>query len=224
MILVPFVVYVGLFNSVSSLINNILFPYGFSETDAGIAGALLIVVGLVAAAIMSPIIDRTKSYLLSIKICVPIIGAAYLAFIWAPPTKQDAAVYTILSVLGAASFSLMPVVLEFVCEITHPVSPEVTSTICWAGGQILGGVLIIISNALMDGPNGGTGGSAPFNYQRALWMQAVIALAVVPLPLALGLFGRSKKIALLRHEADAEASLASVNSAQSGTGTGPALV
>ncbi|KAK6610723.1 Major facilitator superfamily domain-containing protein 7 [Botrytis cinerea] len=151
MMMFPFWFYVGLFNSISSLINQMLSPYSFSETDAGIAGALLIVVGLVAAAITSPLIDRTKTYLLAIKIQIPILGICYLAFTWAPQTRSLAAIYAILSILGAASFSLVPVALEYLIEITHPVSPEVTSTICWSGGQLLGGIFIIASDKLRAG-------------------------------------------------------------------------
>lgn len=202
MMFIPFTIYVGLFNSISTLINQILEPYGFSETDSGIAGALLIVVGLVVAAITSPIIDRVKKYLLAIKLQTPIIALCYLTFIWAPPTGTDAAPYIILSVLGAASFSLVPVALEFLIEITHPVSPEVTSTICWSGGQILGAIFILVSDPLTDGPNGGSGGPVPYNMQRVLWFQAIVAMIVVPLPLLLGCFGRQKKVRMRRVEAD----------------------
>lgn len=210
MIMIPFVVYVGLFNSISSLINQMLAPYGFSETDAGIAGALLIVVGLVTSAITSPIIDKTKAQLLAIKICVPIIAICYLAFTWAPGTRTLGAIDAILAILGAASFSLVPVVLEYLIEITHPVSPEVTSTICWTGGQLTGGCFILISDALRD--PGISDGSAdngtkrpPGNLYRALIFQTVIAMVVFPLPMALGLFGRHKEVRLRRVEADKEA-------------------
>jgi MFS family permease len=210
MIMIPFTVYVGLFNSISTLINGMLAPYGFDETQAGIGGALLIVVGLVAAAVASPIIDRTKAQLLTIKICVPLIALCYLAFTFAPATRTLAAIYVILSVLGAASFSLMPVTLEYIIEITHPVSPEVTSTICWVGGQLLGGLFIVISDALRDGGiNDGTADDGtkrpPGNYYRALIFQAVLAMVAFPLPMALGLFGRDKEIQLRRVEADKEA-------------------
>lgn len=187
-----------------------LAPYGFSETDAGIAGAILIVVGLVTSAITSPIIDKTKAQLLAIKVCVPIIAICYLAFTWAPGTRSLGAVYAILAILGAASFSLVPVVLEYLIEITHPVSPEVTSTICWAGGQLTGGCFILISDALRD--PGKTDGSAddgskrpPGNLYRALIFQTVIAMVAFPLPLALGLFGRHKEVRLRRVEADRDA-------------------
>lgn len=209
MIMVPFTVYVGLFNSISSLINQMLEPYSFSETEAGIAGALLIVVGLVTSAVTSPIIDKTKSYLIAIKVQVPVIALCYLSFTWAPGTRNLAAVYVILSILGAASFSLVPVVLEYLIEITHPVSPEVTSTICWTGGQLLGGIFILVSDALRDsGLNNGSQddkSSKPAgNMYRALIFQAVLAMVVVPLPLMLGLFGRGHGVRMRRVEADKE--------------------
>ena len=210
MIMIPFTIYVALFNSISSLINQILAPYSFSETDAGIAGALLIVVGLVTAAITSPIIDKTKSYLIAIKVNVPIIAICYLAFTWAPGTRSIGAVYAILSILGAASFSLVPVVLEYLIEITHPVSPEVTSTICWTGGQLIGGIFIVVSDALRDG--GVSDGTAdngtkrpPGNMYRALIFQTVMALVVVPLPLALGCCGRKHGVKMRRVDADKDA-------------------
>ncbi|KAN0106467.1 MFS general substrate transporter [Hyaloscypha variabilis] len=210
MIMIPFTVYVGLFNSVSSLINQILQPYSFSENEAGIAGALLIVVGLVTSAVTSPIIDKTKTFLFAIKLQVPIIAIAYLAFTWAPQTRTIAAPYAILSILGAASFSLVPVVLEYLIELTHPVSPEVTSTICWSGGQLLGGAFILISDALRaPGIDDGTADNhttrPPGNMWKALIFQTVIAMVVVPLPLALGCCGRDRKVRMRRVEADKEA-------------------
>ncbi|KAI1356187.1 major facilitator superfamily domain-containing protein [Xylaria sp. FL0043] len=198
LILIPFAIYVGFFNSLSSLLNQILLPYGFSSDEAGIAGAVLIVVGLVSSAITSPILDRTKAFILSVKVAVPIIGLSYLAFIFTPPTRQLAAPYVVLAILGAASFSLVPVALELLCELSHPVSPEITSTIGWGGGQLLGGIFIVISDALKAGPDG----NPPANLDRALIFTAVLALAAVPLPLSLGLFGRKDKLALRRLRSD----------------------
>jgi cyanate permease len=64
--MIMFSIYVGLFNAFSSLLNQIMMPRGYSENDAGITGALLIVTGLVSTAIVSPIIDRTHSYFLAV--------------------------------------------------------------------------------------------------------------------------------------------------------------
>ncbi|KAI0849776.1 MFS general substrate transporter [Daldinia vernicosa] len=193
-VLIPYSIYVGFFNSISTLLNQIMMPYGFSSDDAGIAGALLIVVGLVAAAISSPILDRTKAFLLAIKVAVPLIALSYLAFVWMPGTRDLAGPYVVLSLLGASSFSLLPVALEFLCELGHPMSPEITSTIAWAGGQLLGGVFIIVSDALKAGPTA----DPPLHMDNALVFTAVVALVAVVPVVALGMFGQKEKLAIRR--------------------------
>lgn len=195
-ILVSFSVYVGLFNSVSSLLNQILAPHGFSETEAGITGGILIVVGLLSAAIFSPVTDRHKQYLITIKILVPVIGASYIGLIFASSAPTIIPAYVVAAILGASSFALLPVVLEFLVEITYPLSIEVGSTMCWTGGQILGAIFIIAENALKapetDDP--------PRHMTKALIFQAVFAVVIVPLPLCIGLFGMN--VRRRRWEAD----------------------
>lgn len=186
-ILIPFSVYVGFFNSVSSLLNQILSPHGFSETDAGIAGAVLIVVGLVVAAILSPITDRYKHYLGSIRVLVPVIAATYIGLIFAPGSPAGLPpTYVVMALLGAASFALLPITLEYLAEITYPLSPEIGSTICWTGGQLLGACFILIQDAL----KAGAGASPPLNMRNALIFAAVVAVVAAPFPMTIGLFGR----------------------------------
>lgn len=198
LILAPFAIYVGFFNSVSSLLNQMMSPYGFSDDEAGIGGAILIVVGLLASAVSSPILDRSKKFLLAIRIFVPFIAISFLVFTWMPETRSIAGPYVVLAVLGASSFCLVPVALEYMIELSHPLSPEVTSTTAWAGGQLLGAIFIIISDALRAGEDA----SPPKNMKNALIFQTVIALAAAFLPLCLGLFGRQDKIALRRIASD----------------------
>ncbi|OHE90390.1 major facilitator superfamily transporter [Colletotrichum orchidophilum] len=200
LILIPYAFYVGFFNSLSSLLNQVMAPYGFSDEESGIAGAILIVVGLVASAITSPILDRTKKFVLAIKVAIPVIGLCYLAFVWMPETRDIAGPYVVLAVIGAASFSLVPVALELLIELSHPVSPEVTSTIAWAGGQLLGALFIIISDALQADDKA----NPPKNMKNALIFEGVIALVVVPFPLCLGLFGRRDRISLRRVRSDGQ--------------------
>lgn len=57
---------------------------------------------------------------------------------------------------------------------------------CWAGGNLLGGLSIMAMGALRDGGGGGGGGARPAgNMFRALVLQAVGAAAAVPLALCL---------------------------------------
>ncbi|GAT25905.1 cell surface receptor/MFS transporter [Aspergillus luchuensis] len=187
LILIPFSIYVGFFNSVSSLLNQILEPYSYTETEAGIAGGLLIIVGLIASAIISPLTDRYKHYLATIRTLVPIVAITYIALIFAPPSPAGIAPsYVVCSLLGASSFALLPVVLEYLVEITYPFSPEIGSTICWTGGQLLGAIFILVQDALKAGEDA----SPPVNMQNALIFSAVVAVVAAPWPLCIGCFGR----------------------------------
>lgn len=201
LLFISFSVYVGFFNAFSSLLNQILEPYGFTEDGAGIAGAVLIVVGLVFAAVISPFNDKYKFYIWFIRAAVPVTALMYFIFYFAPPTRSIPYVYVVCAVLGAASFGLVPIVLEFLAEIMHPMGPSVGSSLFWCGGQLLGGVFIVIMDALKAGNNA----NPPNNMKRALIFQAVIAMAVMPLPCCLGLFGRQGAVRLQRLAAEREA-------------------
>jgi FLVCR family MFS transporter 7 len=119
-IFLTFSTYVGFFNAFSSLLNQILYPYGYSEDEAGICGAVLLAVGLLTSLVTTPIVDRTHAYLLGIKLLCPLVAGAYLGVIWTPQTRSIAAPYVLSAVLGASSFSLLPISLEvsygFRCE------------------------------------------------------------------------------------------------------------
>lgn len=186
--------YVSAFNATSTLLNQILEPYAFTETDAGIAGGLLIVAGLVAAALASPLLDRHKrARAPALKALVPVLALMYAVLVAAPGTRSRAALYVIAAVLGAASFSLVPLALELLVEFTWgEAGPELGSMFCWTGGQLGGALLILVMDAL----KGGRDAAPPGSMHRALVLQAVFAWLVVPLPLVLGYWGtgRSKRL------------------------------
>ena len=119
---------------------------------------------------------------------------SYLILIFAPETRSVVAPYVICALLGAASFSLLPCALEYLVETTNPTSPEVSSTICWTGGQLLGAVFILIMDALKGGRMGSQ--QPEGNMKRALVFQAVVSWCAVPCALALGV--RNGKIRLGR--------------------------
>jgi len=194
LIFILFSILVGFFNASSSLLNQILEPYGFSEDEAGIGGAILIVSGLVASAIVSPIIDRSHSFMLAIRLLVPIIAACYIALIFAPQSRSLAPPYIVLAILGASSFSLLPLSLEFTVEITHPVSPELTSTLLWGGGQLFGAIFIIVMTALGDRHGG--------NMKQALIFEAIVACFAAIAGMCLGWGDRSLRVQARRITAD----------------------
>ena len=136
---------------------------------------------------MSPLLDRNPRRSLTVlKFQVPLLALAFLVFIWIPQARNVAAPYFLCSVLGACAFSLMPIALETLAEVTHPVSPEITSVTCWFGGSLLGASFLLIMDALKAGRDT----NPPYRMTNALIFEAIVALVAVPLPLCLGLFGR----------------------------------
>lgn len=150
-------------------------PYNYTDNDAGIAGAILIITGLVVAAVVSPLIDRFHVFLPVARVLVFVVSICYLAFIWVIRPNAYAGICVLCALLGAASFSLLPLALELSVELTHPVPPEVSASIYWIGGQFLGGIFIIIMNALRDDD-----GVPQDNYTKALIFQGVVACVSVP--------------------------------------------
>jgi MFS family permease len=185
LVLIPFAIYVGCFNSTSTLLNQILEPYGFSETEAGVSGALLIFVGLGVSAVVSPMVDRTKAYLATLKTLVPVLAICYTALIFMPGTESAAGPYIICALLGAASFSLLPMTLELLTITTFPVSPEVSSVVAWTAGQILGAIFVVVMKAM---ESNGYDDEPPGSLKAALIFQAAIAWIGVPLSLLLGVW------------------------------------
>lgn len=188
--LFPFVMLVAIFNAFSSVLTQVLVPHGFTNTDSGIAGAILIAAGLAASAIISPLMDKFGIHLPVIKFEVPLLALSYFLMIWAPSSGALVFVYVISGLIGAFSFSLLPVGLEFVADITVPVSPEFSSALIWAGGQVLGATLLSCVGFLKAGDDSST----PGNLDNALILFASIAAASVPFVMSLGFFGRQDRV------------------------------
>ncbi|KAH8697983.1 major facilitator superfamily domain-containing protein [Talaromyces proteolyticus] len=182
---IPFSVYVGLFNALTTLLDQILGPYGATESEAGICGAILIASGIVSAIIVSLLVDISQSHVLVIKALSPIIAICYLIFRWIPDLSPIMGAYIVSGSLGAASFALVPVVLEWLVDATFPVGAEFTSTICWIGGQFMGIVSVLVMNAFKEDGNA----APPYNMKQALTFQAVLGAVVCPLPMLVGVFG-----------------------------------
>ncbi|KAH7133968.1 hypothetical protein EDB81DRAFT_886778 [Dactylonectria macrodidyma] len=67
--------------------------------------------------------------------------------------RDVAGLYALLGVLGVASLAIIPVILEVLTEFSYPAGSEITSTIAWAGGRLLGDCLILLGDAMKAGAN-----------------------------------------------------------------------
>lgn len=113
----------GIFNGVTTWVETIIRPRGFTPTDAGTLGALLLAGGVLGAVVIPPFSDRQhrrqKFILLGFALAIPgLIGLAFATSLWL--------LFTSAVVMGFFLVSASPVGMQYAAEITHP-TPEGTS-------------------------------------------------------------------------------------------------
>ncbi|PVH68521.1 MFS general substrate transporter [Cadophora sp. DSE1049] len=189
LVCIPFIVGAALFNLISTILYPVLVPFGFSYVDIGHAGTLIIVVGQGLSLILSPLCDRYKIHIYIIKVSVILSAVSYILLIWVPPSESRSFLFGQCALLSIAIIGPSPINLEFITEILYPLRVEYAISIMWAGGQLLGGCLIIASGYMFDSQ----GTNMP-----AVYMCVGLSCAVVPLPLCLGMFGRKGKVTMNR--------------------------
>jgi len=120
-----FVSFIGLaiFNGVTTWVENIIRPRGFSPTDAGTMGALMLVGGVLGAVVIPPFSDRqhrrVRYILLGFTLAIPgLVGVAFAESTWL--------LFASAFVLGFFLVSANPIGMQYAAEITQP-TPEGTS-------------------------------------------------------------------------------------------------
>ena len=139
LLMLIFFVGLGIFNGVTTWIENIVRPRGFSITQAGIIGGLMIVGGIIGALVMPLLSDRyrkrTPFMILALAgATLGLIGITYATGYW----LLLAAAF----VLGFFLLSAGPIGFQYGAEVAYP-APEGTSNgLLLLVGQISGIVFI----------------------------------------------------------------------------------
>jgi MFS family permease len=113
----------GIFNGVTTWVESIIRPRGFTPNDAGTLGAMMLIGGVMGAVIIPPFSDRQrkrKPYLL-LGILMAIPGLIGLAYANSYPVLMASAFW-----MGFFLVSTSPIGMQYASEITHP-TPEGTS-------------------------------------------------------------------------------------------------
>lgn len=126
----PFLLYLvvsfiglGIFNGLTTWVEAIIRPRGFTPTDAGTLGALLIAGGLGGAVILPALSDkqRKRQPYLMLAFLGSIPGLAGLTF-----ANSGFLLFGSAFVLGFFLVSAMPIGMQYAAEVTYP-TPEGTS-------------------------------------------------------------------------------------------------
>ena len=113
----------GIFNGVTTWIEAMIRPRGFTPNDAGNLGALMIVGGVIGAVVIPAFSDKQQKrqrylYVAFIGAIPGMIGLTFATTSWL--------LFTSAFAMGFFLVSAMPVAMRYAAEITHP-TPEGTS-------------------------------------------------------------------------------------------------
>ncbi|MBN1138016.1 MAG: MFS transporter [Anaerolineae bacterium] len=113
----------GIFNGVTTWVENIIRPRGFTPSDAGTLGALMLVGGIIGAVAIPPFSDRQRKrqryLLLGFGLAIPgLVGLTFATSSWL--------LFVSAFSLGFFLISAGPVGMQYAAEITQP-TPEGTS-------------------------------------------------------------------------------------------------
>ncbi len=123
----------GLFNGLTTWIDEIVGPRGYGPSEAGTLGALLLVGGLFGAVIIPALSDRTgkRKLWMSVGLLGSLPGLAGIIF-------AQGFLFLAISafVLGFFLTSLMPVGMQFSTEVTLPTPEGTTNGLVQLCGQV----------------------------------------------------------------------------------------
>lgn len=155
-LLVIFFVGLGVFNAVTTWVEDIIRPRGFSTQDAGILGGLMVLGGVVGAVAIPAFSDKYRKRVpfLIIAVLGSIPGLIGMTFAAKP---NDWLLYVSGFVLGFFLLSAGPIGFQYGAEVAYP-APEGTSNgLLLLAGQI-SGIIFIFG---MDGTRSSDGAMTP---------------------------------------------------------------
>jgi cyanate permease len=130
-----FFIGMGIFNCVTTWIEDILRPRGFSATQAGITGGLMILGGILGALVIPMLSDhyRKRTPFIIMALVGATIGLAGITFSTSYPLLLVSGM-----VLGFFLLSAGPLGFQYGAEITYPTSEGTTNGLLVLMGQIAG--------------------------------------------------------------------------------------
>jgi MFS family permease len=179
LLLIIFFVALGAFNAITTWIENIIAPRGFTSTQAGVVGGLMIVGGIVGALVVPTLSDKYRKRVPFIIVALigatlGLIGIAYASTYWLLLTSS--------ALMGFFLLSAGPIGFQYGAEVTYP-TPEGTSNgLALMMGQISGIIFIFAMDAFKSPQTG------------SMTMSLVVIIALMVVSIVLGTFLREPKI------------------------------
>ncbi|XP_027029363.1 solute carrier family 49 member A3 [Tachysurus fulvidraco] len=140
---------IGIFTCFSTLLEQILCVKGYANDFAGLCGALFIVFGVLGAAILGYIVDKTKLFTECLKISMCLTSLACTMFAVVSQLRdQKIVIGLVCAFFGLFGFATYPVAMELSVECSYPVGEATSAGLVFISGQIQSIVYTMLLQAL----------------------------------------------------------------------------
>ncbi|VDO43370.1 unnamed protein product [Haemonchus placei] len=145
---------VGLFNALYNNLQPSLCVLGYSLSFSGGMGTLLIMSGLVGAAISGLYVDKTGKFEQTMKFSFLLAGIAACSLAVSINYEgEEGWVIASIFFFGAFGFAIYPLGLEMGVEATFPVAEATSTGLVIMIGQIQGVIYVILTNVFVGKPD-----------------------------------------------------------------------
>jgi cyanate permease len=156
LLLAIFFVGLGAFNAVTTWIEQIVSPRGFTSEQAGLIGAAMIVGGVLGAVVLPTLSDRSRRRK---PFVMAAIAGAILGLVGVTWAQSYAMLLTSSLVLGFFLLSAGPIGFQYGAEITYPIPEGTSNGMLLLVGQIAGILFIFAMDGLKSPVTGSMDGS-----------------------------------------------------------------
>ncbi|KAI8053570.1 major facilitator superfamily domain-containing protein [Thamnidium elegans] len=144
---------IGMVFSVSVLIIEAITPYGYTDQEAGLCAAIVVISGCIGGGMTGYWLGKSPQHYMLIRTFTPLIIFTYVMFIFNLMPNSFPTVLTVCILNGLFSYALFPVYLELSSEITYPVSESIGSCIIWSMCTTFMFAFSILIDALKASPD-----------------------------------------------------------------------
>jgi len=155
----------GCINSLATVLQALIFPFGYTQVQAANLGVILNVASVVGCLLIGIYVEKTKRFRISIIISSFVGLCAYGLFIGILYVDNFVALAIVVAILGFVMAPCGPLALEFGCEMTFPV-----------GEATCGGVILSIIQIFCPVQTFALGGILGMKDQRRAALYCIIML------------------------------------------------
>lgn len=144
-----FAINIAVFTTYSTLIQQILCPFGYSDKFSGVCGALFLGLGFPGVVVCVYLVHKTGGLVIIVKSFIMLTSIGMIGFsITSTYPNQD--IFIVISVcwMGFFGFGVYPICLELAAETAYPAGEVITTGLLLFFSQVIGMVMIPVAQVI----------------------------------------------------------------------------